>query len=218
MKLLILSTAFVASVLFLSFTFIPARKLPDTGRSISQATEINQTTDNKWQVDPIHSNVKFTVTHMVVSEVEGVFRKFEGIIEQSKPDFSDAKINFTVDVSSIDTDNEKRDGHLKSDDFFNAEKYPQMKFESTSFTPVSDKKYKLEGNLTIRDVTKPVVFDVTYNGSVSNGGKSIAGFKATTTINRFDYNLKWDKATEAGSLVVDKDVTVSINAEFNKVD
>ena len=121
------------------------------------------------------------------------------------------------DANSIDTDNEKRDGHLKSDDFFNAEKFPQMKFESTSFTPVSGKKYTLVGNLTIRDVTKPVTFDVTYNGTVTNGGKTKSGFKATTTINRFDYNLKWDRATEAGSLVVDKDVTVSINAEFDKV-
>jgi polyisoprenoid-binding protein YceI len=212
MKLLILSSVFVASAMVFSPAFIPTRLQTDPGRHISQTAE------SKWQIDPVHSNVKFTVTHMVVSEVEGVFRKFEGVIEQSKPDFSDAQINFTVDVSSIDTDNEKRDGHLKSDDFFSAEKYPQMKFESTSFTPVSDKKYKLVGNLTIRDITKPVTFDVTYNGSVSNGGKSIAGFKATTTINRFDYNLKWDKATEAGALVVDKDVTVSINAEFNKVD
>jgi len=218
MKLLILSSAFVASALVLSFTLIPTRKHSDTGRSISRPTESNQSAESKWQVDPTHSNVKFTVTHMVVSEVEGVFRKFEGTIEQSKPDFSDAKINFTVDISSIDTDNEKRDGHLKSDDFFNAEKYPQMKFVSTSFTPVSDKNYKLEGNLTIRDVTKPVTFDVIYNGSVSNGGKSIAGFKAITTINRFDYKLKWDKATEAGALVVDKDVKISINAELKKVD
>lgn len=172
----------------------------------------------KWKVDQAHSNVKFSVTHMVVSEVEGYFRNFEGTVEHTKADLSDAKILFTVDVNSINTDNERRDGHLKSDDFFNAEKFPKMKFESTSFTPAGGKKYKLTGNLTIRDITKPVTFDVTYNGSVTNGGKTKSGFKATTTINRFDYNLKWDRATEAGSLVVDKEVNVTILAELDKVD
>ena len=211
MKRFILTTAFLGSILFLSTASRPVPVQPEQGKIIAKDPLI------KWQIDPSHSNVKFTVTHMVVSEVEGSFRKFNGTIEYSQADLSDARVNFTVDVNSIDTDNEKRDGHLKSDDFFNAEKFPQMKFESTSFTPVSGKKYTLVGNLTIRDVTKPVTFDVTYNGTVTNGGKTKSGFKATTTINRFDYNLKWDRATEAGALVVDKDVMVSINAEFDKV-
>src|SRR5688500_18649901 len=171
----------------------------------------------KWTIDKAHSNVKFTVTHMVISEVDGAFKSFDGTVEHSKPDFSDAKVNFTVDVSSIDTDNERRDGHLKSDDFFNAEKFPQMKFQSTSFKSLGNNKYELAGNLTIRDITKPVKFDVTYGGSNTSGGNTKAGFKAKTTINRFDYNLKWDRATEAGSLVVDKDVVVSVNSEFDKV-
>lgn len=213
MKHLRLATVLLSGALVLSSSFTTDPKHPATAnRPASPGAAV------KWQIDPTHSNVKFSVTHMVVSEVEGSFRKFDGTIQHSKPDLSDAKINFIVDVNSINTDNERRDGHLKSDDFFNAEKFPQMKFESTAFTPVSGKKYKLVGNLTIRDITKPVTFDVTYNGSVTNGGKSKAGFKAVTTINRFDYNLKWDRATEAGSLVVDKEVTVSINAEFDKVD
>jgi polyisoprenoid-binding protein YceI len=170
----------------------------------------------KWTIDKAHSNVKFTVTHMVVSEVDGAFRSFDGTVEHSKPDFSDAKVNFTIDVSSIDTDNERRDGHLKSDDFFNAEKYPQMTFQSTSFKPLGNNKYELVGNLTIRDVTKPVKFDVTYGGTNSSGGNTKAGFKAKATINRFDYNLKWDKATEAGSLVVAKEVDITINAQLNQ--
>jgi polyisoprenoid-binding protein YceI len=170
----------------------------------------------KWTIDKAHSNVKFTVTHMVVSEVDGSFKSFDGSVEHSKPDFSDAKVNFTIDVASIDTDNERRDGHLKSDDFFNAEKFPQMKFESTSFKPLGNNKYELNGNLTIRDVTKPVKFDVTYGGTNTSGGNTKAGFKAKTTINRFDYNLKWDRATEAGSLVVDKEVAITINAQFNQ--
>jgi len=211
MKHFILTAAFAASSFLVSTAFKPASISSEPGKPVEKPAPA------KWQIDPAHSNVKFTVTHMVVSEVEGAFRKFDGTIEYAQPNLSDAKVNFIVDVNSVDTDNERRDGHLKSDDFFNAEKYPQMKFQSTSFTHVSGKKYTMVGNLTIRDVTKPVTFDVTYNGSVTNGGKSKSGFKATTTINRFDYNLKWDRATEAGSLVVDKDVTVSINAEFDKV-
>ena len=171
----------------------------------------------KWTVDQAHSNVKFTVTHLVVSEVEGSFKLFEGSMENAKADLSDAKINFTVDVNSINTDNEKRDNHLKSDDFFAADKFPQMKFTGTSMKAVGDNKYKLAGNLTIRDVTKPVEFDVTYGGSVAAMGTTKLGFKAKTTINRFDYNLKWDKATEGGGLVVSKEVNILVNVELNKV-
>jgi len=170
----------------------------------------------KWTVDKGHSNVKFAVTHMVVSEVEGSFRVFEGSVEHTKPDYSDARINFTVDVSSVDTDNERRDNHLKSDDFFNAAQFPQMKFESTSFKPLGSNKYELTGNLTIRDVTKPVKFDVTYGGTLKTGQGSKAGFKAKGAVNRFDYNLKWDRATETGSLVVDKEVQIQINLELNE--
>jgi polyisoprenoid-binding protein YceI len=171
----------------------------------------------KWTLDKGHSNVKFTVTHMVVSEVDGSFKNFDGSIESAKPDFSDAVVNFTVDVSSVDTDNENRDKHLRSDDFFNAEQFPQMKFQSTSFKSVGGNKYQLAGNLTIRDITKPVSFDVTYGGSINTQRGAKVGFKATTTINRFDYNLKWDRATEAGSLVVAKEVAITINAQFNEV-
>lgn len=170
----------------------------------------------KWTIDKAHSNVKFTVTHMVVSEVEGSFKIFDGSMEHTKPDFSDAKVEFSVDINSINTDNENRDKHLKSDDFFNAEKYPSMKFVSTSFTPTGGNKYTLVGNLTIRDVTKPVTFDVTYGGSVADKGGLKSGFKAVTKINRFDYNLKWDKATEAGGLVVSKEVDITVNVELKK--
>ena len=173
-------------------------------------------TPTKWTLDKSHSNVKFTVTHMVVSEVDGSFKNFDGTVEHSKADFSDASVSFTVDVTSINTDNENRDKHLKSDDFFNADQFPQMKFQSTSFKPVGGNKYQLEGNLTIRDITKPVTFDVVYGGSVNTQRGAKAGFKASTTINRFDYNLKWDRATEAGGLVVAKDVEITINAQFNQ--
>ncbi|MBE7171421.1 MAG: YceI family protein [Williamsia sp.] len=205
--------AFATALLFSAFT--PSTETGPQNHQLRTASSSAQAV-SKWTIDKAHSNVKFTVTHMVVSETEGNFKLFNGSMESAKPDFSDAKIEFSVDVNSINTENENRDKHLKGDDFFNAEKYPQMKFVSTSFTPQGDKKYKLSGNLTIRDVTKPVVFDVVYGGSVNDRGGVKAGFKATTTVNRFDYNLKWDKMTEAGGLVVSKDVNITVNVEMTK--
>lgn len=170
-----------------------------------------------WAVDKSHSNVSFSVTHMMMSETEGKFKMFDGTIVSTNEDFTDAQINFSVDISSINTDDEKRDGHLKSDDFFNAEKFPQAKFKGTSFKKVDGKKYILEGDLTIRDITKKVKFDVTYYGIGKNPwGMTIAGFKAKTTVNRMDYNLKWNKALEAGGVLVSEDVVININMEMVK--
>ena len=170
-----------------------------------------------WAVDKSHSNVNFSVTHMMMAEVDGKFKMFDGSIISKNDDFTDAQVNFTVDVNSVNTDDEKRDGHLKSDDFFNAEKFPQLKFKSTSFKKVEGKKYILEGELTIRDVTKKVKFDVTYNGTGKNPwGMTVAGFKASTVINRTDYNLKWNKTLEAGGVLVSEDVTISVNMEMVK--
>jgi len=174
------------------------------------------TAETKWTADKAHSSVKFTVTHLVISEVEGSFKIFDGSMTNTKADYSDAKISFSVDVASISTDNEGRDKHLKSDDFFSAETFPQIKFESTSFAPQGGNKYKLSGNLTLKDVTKQVTWDVTYGGTAVTRGTTKAGFKAKTTINRFDYNLKWDRATEAGGLVVGQDVDITVNLEMNQ--
>lgn len=175
-------------------------------------TSYSQTT---WNLDNSHSGVKFTVSHLVISEVEGQFRTFTGTMTASKPDFTDASIDFTVDVASVNTDNETRDNHLKSDDFFNAEKFPKMTFKSTSMKKLSANKYELSGMLTIRDVTKPVKFAVNYGGTVKDPwGNTKAGFKATATIDRLVYGLKWKTLTEAGGAVVGSDVTIVINAEF----
>jgi polyisoprenoid-binding protein YceI len=168
-----------------------------------------------WTLDKSHTGVKFTVTHMMISEVEGSFKSFNGTMLSSKPDFTDAQIDFTVDVASISTDNEMRDKHLKSDDFFNAEKFPVMTFKSSSFKKLGEKKHELTGDLTMRDVTKKVKFDVTYGGQIKDrSGKSKAGFKATATINRLDYGLKWNALTEAGGAVVSSDVIITLTAEF----
>jgi polyisoprenoid-binding protein YceI len=129
-------------------------------------------------------------------------------------DFIDAEISFTVDVKTINTDNEMRDKHLQGDDFFNAEKFPQMKFKGTSFKKVSGNKYVLEGDLTIRDVTKKVKFDVVYRGTQKDPyGNTKAGFKATGSIKRLEYGLKWNVMTEAVSVVAD-DVNIVINLEY----
>lgn len=170
-----------------------------------------------WKLDKVHSSIRFSVSHMVVSESEGTFKSFDGTVSNTKADFSDAKINFTIDVNSIATENEGRDKHLKSDDFFSAEKYPTIKFESTSLKPLGGNKYKLTGNMTVRDVTKPVEFDVTYGGVINTQRGRKAGFKATTTINRQDFNLKWSRTVEAGGLAVGNDVEVVIKVELDEV-
>lgn len=171
----------------------------------------------KWKPDKAHSSVRFSVKHLVVSESEGYFKSFDGSMEHTKPDFSDAKIRFTVDVNSIDTDSEKRDAHLKSEDFFNVAQYPVISFVSTSFKPGNRKKYKLYGNLTLRGITRPIVFDVVYGGTLNSGKDSKAIFTCTSSINRFDYGLQWSKATEAGGLVVGQDVAITVKMEMNKV-
>ncbi len=169
----------------------------------------------KWSIDKKHSNVGFNVNYMGLTQLSGKFTAFEGTLETSKADFSDAVINFTVDATSINTDDQGRDNHLKSDDFFSAEKFPAAKFTSTSFTPVKNNMYQLKGDLTIRDVTKPVVFDVKYGGSIKDArGGSRAGFMARTTINRFDYGVKWENKTPEGTLVVDKDVELVLNIQM----
>jgi polyisoprenoid-binding protein YceI len=170
-----------------------------------------------WKVDGAHTNVNFLVDYMVVSELEGTFKKYDATATSEKPDFSDLKINFTVDVNSINTENEMRDKHLKGDDFFNSEKYPSMTFKSVTMKKVSDKKYILEGDLTIRDVTKRVKFDVNYGGTVKDPwGNTKAGFKASTKINRLDYGLKYNSALESGEMVASNEVTININTVLIK--
>jgi len=170
-----------------------------------------------WTVDNVHSTVKFAVSHLVISEVEGNFKLYSGLVQSTTSDFSNATVEFEVDVNSINTENEMRDKHLKSDDFFNAEKFPKMTFKSTSWKKVGEQNYILEGDLTIRDVTKRVAFNATYGGTIKDPwGNTKAGFKATSTINRFDYGLKWNTLTEAGGATVGKDVSITINLELTQ--
>jgi len=171
---------------------------------------------SEWKLDKAHSSVTFTVRHMVISEVTGSFKDFTVALKSSKDDFSDADVQSTIKVGSISTDNANRDNHLKSDDFFNAEKFPEINFKSTSFEKLGDNKYKITGDLTMRDVTKNVTFDAVLNGTMKTQRGMLAAWKAVTTINRFDYNLKWSKTLETGGLMVGQDVTITLNLELNK--
>jgi polyisoprenoid-binding protein YceI len=169
-----------------------------------------------WKLDNAHSSITFTIRHMVISEVTGSFKDFTVALKSSKDDFSDAEVQSTIKVGSLSTDNAMRDGHLKSDDFFNADKFPEINFKSTSFEKLGENKYKITGDLTIRDVTKNVTFDATLNGTLKTERGVLSAWKATTTINRFDYNLKWNKTLETGGLMVGQDVIITLNLELNK--
>jgi polyisoprenoid-binding protein YceI len=172
-----------------------------------------------WKIDPVHSEIKFKVKHLVVSTVTGQFNKFEGTVESDKPDFTDAKIKFEADVNSIDTKNEQRNNHLKSADFFDAANYPKLTFLSKSIKKKSDNEYEVVGDLSIRQTTKEIKLDVVYNGTVKGfGGVDVAGFEMTGKLNRFDYGLQWNALTEVGGIVVAEDVKIEISAELNKAE
>lgn len=167
---------------------------------------------SKWIIDGAHSEIAFKVKHMMISTVTGHFGKFDASLETANDDFSNADIRFSADVDSISTKNSDRDAHLKSDDFFNAEAYPQITFVSKSFDGS-----ELTGDLTIRDVTKEVTLDVDFNGiAVDPYGQTKAGFEIKGEVNRKDFNLKWSAVTEAGSIVVSDKVKLVADVQFIK--
>jgi|VirMetMinimDraft_7_1064189.scaffolds.fasta_scaffold22904_1 polyisoprenoid-binding protein YceI len=170
-----------------------------------------------WTVDPSHSELGFSVSHLTISEVDGAFTKFEGALTASKEDFSDAKINFTAEVSSINTGNASRDKHLTAEEFFYAEKHPKISFESTSFKKKGNGKYELKGKLTMRGVTKTVTFEAKHGGVIKDAyGNTRAGFSAKTSVNRIEYGVAWNAKTEHGGWTVGEEVEISIKAEFIK--
>lgn len=172
----------------------------------------------KWTFDQAHTDVMFSVTHLVISTVTGYFRNFNGTVVTNGNNFNNAKIKFTIQTKSVDTGNEKRDEDLRSKSFFYVKKYPEIIFKSTSFKKVEGNNYKLTGNLTMRGITKPVILNVQYNGMVKDPwGNLKAGFKITGSLNRFDFGLKWNALLEAGGAIVSKKVKLIINAELKKV-
>lgn len=170
-----------------------------------------------YKIDPAHSDVMFKVKHLMISTATGTFKKFDATLEINEEDFTQAKVTFEADVDSIDTKNEQRDEHLKSDDFFNAEKFPKMTFKSTKIEKSGADEFKLIGDLTIRDITKPVELKVEYNGSTKDPwGQERMGFEVSGKINRKEYGLKWSAVTEAGGLVISDDVKLAMNVEMVK--
>ena len=170
-----------------------------------------------WTIDPAHSEVKFKVKHLVVSTVTGYFDSFRATVKSEKADFSDAQIAFEADVASINTKNAQRDGHLKSADFFDAAAYPTVSFVSRSAKRFSGSEYRVTGDLTMRGVTKEVVLDVIYGGTVAGfGGGQVAAFEIQGKVNRFDFGLQWNGLTEAGGVVVSSEVKLEIFAELNQ--
>jgi len=174
-------------------------------------------TATKWVIDPMHSEVQFKVKHLVISTVSGFFKSFEGTMETTNDDFQDAEITFSLDIDSIDTNQGPRDQHLKSAEFFDAEKYPKISFKSTSFKKTGDDEYTLTGDLTVKDVTKQVTLAAEFGGATDDFyGNTKAGFEVTGKINRKEFGLTWEGVTEAGAIVVGEDIKLLINIQFAK--
>jgi polyisoprenoid-binding protein YceI len=170
-----------------------------------------------YKIDASHSEITFKVKHLMITTVTGSFAKFEGTMEAAKEDFTDAKISFDADIASITTNSEQRDAHLKNDDFFSADKFPKLTFTSTEFKKIDDEKYKLTGDLTIRDVTKSVQLDVEYGGTVNDPwGQTKAGFEINGKINRKDFGLSWGAVTETGGVLLSDDVKLHLNIQLLK--
>ncbi len=169
----------------------------------------------KWVLDPSHSEIFFKVKHLMITNVKGSFNSFNASIDGA--DFENAPINLNIDVASISTNNADRDAHLKSGDFFETEKYPSMTFESAQFKKVSDESYKLEGNLTIKGITKPVTLNVEFGGENKDPwGNDKIGFEVKGKFNRSDFGLNWNSALETGGVLVSDEVKLEAEVQFVK--
>jgi polyisoprenoid-binding protein YceI len=176
----------------------------------------NQTKTN-WAIDPSHSEISFKVKHLVVTTLTGKFDSFTGALITSNDDFSNAQISFSANIASINTGNSDRDTHLKSDDFFNAEAFPTLSFTSTAFTKIGENKFTLTGNITLRDITKPIELLVEYGGTmIDPWGNTKAGFEISGALKRKEFGLKWDVITEAGGAMVSDDIKLHLNIQLAK--
>lgn len=171
---------------------------------------------SSWSIDVSHSSISFKVRHLGISNVRGEFLTYDAEILMDGTDLSTLAVNATIEATSIDTGNERRDNHLRSDDFFGAEEFPNVTFTSTGVTEVEGDHFHLEGDLTIRDVTKSVLLEGNFLGTASMGDSERAGFEATTTINRKEFNLSWDQLTEAGGFAVGHNVEIILDLELIK--
>lgn len=167
-----------------------------------------------WVIDPMHSEVLFKIKHLVISTVTGSFRKFEGKAVTEGAGFDNAKVTFEIDVKSVDTNQPQRDEHLQNGDFFSADLYPAITFESTSFKNTGGSDYTMTGNLTLKGVTKPVELHVEYGGAENNGHGVIKhGFEITGIINRIAFGMTWNKLTDTGGLGLGEDIKLIANVQ-----
>lgn len=171
----------------------------------------------KWVLDPTHSGVEFSVRHMMFAKVKGSFNKFDAQIEADPEDLTTASISFTVDTASVDTNNDDRDAHLRSADFFDVENYPQISFTATKIEKSGDDEYKVTGDVTMRGVTRSETFDVSYGGSGKDPwGNEKAGFSVSGSIKRSEYGLTWNAALETGGVLVGDDIKISLEIQAAK--
>lgn len=184
------------------------------GLAIALLIAGTSTAQSTWTIDKVHSRVGFSIAHMAVSESEGKFNDFEGTIVSKTEDFNGAEVTFVAKAASIDTDNESRDGHLKSPDFFDAQKYSDITFKGNLVK--SGAKYTLKGDFTMKGVTKKAEFDVTYGGTINTGKGYKAGFKLTGKINRQDYGLTYGGKLSTGELTLGDVVEVIAKIELDK--
>jgi len=168
-----------------------------------------------YTIDTVHSNVGFTVRHLV-SKVRGEFTDFDGTIVADFNDLDASSVELTIQAASIDTKNEKRDAHLRSPDFFDVEKYPEITFRSSKITKVDEDTFAIAGTLTMHGVSKEITLTVDFLGEMTAMGGIRAGYELTTTVNRLDYGLSWNRALEAGGFLLGDDVEVNITLELIK--
>lgn len=168
-----------------------------------------------WIIDAAHSELQFKVKHLMISTVTGTFRTFSGSVESNGDDFSGSSVRFEAEVASIDTRSEDRDNHLKSGDFFDAEKFPKLSFVSSSWEKTGEDTYEVKGDLTIKGVTLPVTLEVESGGIQKDPwGNTKAGFDLKGKINRKDFGLTWNAATEAGGVLVGEEVKLIASVQL----
>ena len=165
-------------------------------------------------IDSSHSLIEFSVKHMMVTTVKGRFTKFSGDVEIDEANPANSKVDVIIDAASVTTSDEKRDGHLRSADFFEPEKYPQITFHSTTVEALGGEKYRVTGDFTMHGVTRPITFDITREGvTKSMQGKELQGFSATLTLSRKDFGLEWNVALESGGWLVSDQVKIALEIE-----
>ncbi|MGE5313696.1 MAG: YceI family protein [Acidobacteriota bacterium] len=171
-----------------------------------------------WKVDPSHSEIEFKARHLMITNVTGKFRTFEGTVETEDDDFTRSKISFWADVASIDTGEPNRDAHLRSDDFFAASEHPKLTFTSTRIEKTDDPdRYQVWGTMSIRGISKEIRLDVESGGQIKDPwGNTRAGFEMTAKVNRKEFGLKWNAVTEAGGIVVSDEIRIHCAVEIVK--